>query len=60
MSTSQLQLKLTQALADPGAILEFYNALLENDVFVSGRQEGKGNFAASTFEVDGNVICPFS
>lgn len=55
---SELEEKLRAAIAEPGAVLEFYRALLGSTLFVGGQAEGEDRFSLTPFSYEGKTVFP--
>ncbi len=53
---SELEEKLRAALAEPGAVLDFYRALLGATLFVGGQAQGEDGFNLNLFLLEGNTV----
>lgn len=55
---SELEEKLRAALAEPGAVLDFYRALLGSTLFVAGQAQGEEGFTLVPFVSEGKTVFP--
>lgn len=53
---SELEEKLRAALAEPGAVLDFYRALLGSTLFVGGQAQGEDRFSLTPFLLEGKTV----
>ncbi|HYW41306.1 MAG TPA: enhanced serine sensitivity protein SseB C-terminal domain-containing protein [Bryobacteraceae bacterium] len=58
LTSAELEEKMRRALADPGAVLEFYRALVSTTVYVIGTAHGEDQYAPTRFEAEGKSIYP--
>lgn len=53
---SELEEKLRAALAEPGAVLDFYRALLGSTLFVGCQVQGEDRFSLTPFLLEGKTV----